>query len=235
MSIRRYDLMILLVMIVVLSACAPNTPAEIPQTGGVNQLVESLKGAGAQVNLGETQEDSFFSVPGRQIQVNGQNVTVFEFADEAAQKAAAATISGGGFIIGTTAVDWIDTPHFWAKDRLIALYVGKDQALIDLISKQMGEVVNAQAPSGGMNPTEQAAYGTAAIYALAQKLGTTVDQVSFVSAEAVEWTDSCLGLGGPAESCLQALTPGYRVTLNVQGTDYEVRTDETGSVVRIKE
>ena len=180
-------------------------------------------------------EDSFFSVPGRTITVNGMQVTVFEFADEAAQQAAAATISGGGFIIGTSAVDWIDTPHFWAKDRLIVLYVGKDPAQIDLFNGLLGEAVNAQAPAGGMAPLDQAPFALAAITALSQKLGIAEDQVSFVSAELVEWTDSCLGLGGPAESCALMMVPGYNVTLNAHGLDYEVHTDEAGSVVRIKE
>jgi hypothetical protein len=45
---------------------------------------------------------------------------------------------------------------------------------------------------------------------LAERLGLAVDQLEVVSFEQVDWTDSCLGLGGPAESCLQAITPGYQ-------------------------
>jgi hypothetical protein len=92
-----------------------------------------------------------------------------------------------------------------------------------------------QQPSGGLVTKDKAPFALAAKAALSQKLGIPQDQVGFVSAEAVEWTDSCLGLGGPAESCLQAVTPGYRVTLSAEGKQYEVRTDETGAVVRIPE
>ena len=49
----------------------------------------------------------------------------------------------------------------------------------------------------------------------------------------VEFSDSCLGLGGPAESCLQAITPGWLVLLDVNGEPYEVHTDETGQQIRI--
>lgn len=56
-----------------------------------------------------------------------------------------------------------------------------------------------------------------------------------MAAEPVEWSDSCLGLGGPAESCLMAITPGYRVTFEARGASYEVRTDETGSAVRFQQ
>jgi hypothetical protein len=94
---------------------------------------------------------------------------------------------------------------------------------------------NSQAPSGGLVVKDKAPFAIAAKTALSQKLKIAEDQVSFVSAELVDWSDSCLGLGGPAESCLQAITPGYKVILNAQGSSYEVHTNETGSVVRIKE
>ena len=67
---------------------------------------------------------------------------------------------------------------------------------------------------------------------LAGQLGSSVDQVEVVSFSPEEWSDSCLGLGGPAESCLQAITPGYKVTLKVDGQEYEVRTDSTGETIR---
>jgi heat shock protein HslJ len=67
---------------------------------------------------------------------------------------------------------------------------------------------------------------------LAERLSLTVDQLEIVSFEQVDWTDSCLGLGGPAESCLQAITPGYQVIVRAGGQEYEVRTDETGMAIR---
>ncbi len=70
---------------------------------------------------------------------------------------------------------------------------------------------------------------------LAEQFGVPVDRVQIVDTEQVEWQDSCLGLGGPAESCLQAITPGYRVTLDVDGTLYEVHTDATGVNIRMVE
>ena len=69
--------------------------------------------------------------------------------------------------------------------------------------------------------------------ALATELGAPLDAVDVVSFERAEWSDSCLGLGGPAESCLAEITPGWRVMLSFDGTVYEVRTDESGEAVRI--
>ncbi len=92
-----------------------------------------------------------------------------------------------------------------------------------------------QQPSGGLVTKDKAPFVIAAKAALSQKLGIAEEQVSFVSADAVEWSDSCLGLGGPAESCLQAITPGYNVILAAGGKQYEIHTNESGSVVRMKE
>ena len=71
--------------------------------------------------------------------------------------------------------------------------------------------------------------------ALAADLNIGVESITFENYERAEWSDSCLGLGGPAESCLAAFHPGWRVTLSVDGGDvFEVRTDELGEIIRIK-
>jgi hypothetical protein len=40
-------------------------------------------------------------------------------------------------------------------------------------------------------------------------------------------------LGRLNESCLQAITPGWRAVFEINGQRYEVRTDETGSTIRL--
>ena len=67
---------------------------------------------------------------------------------------------------------------------------------------------------------------------LATQLGVPVEDIRIVSMEQVDWTDSCFGLGGPAESCLAAITPGWRAYFEVDGQQYEVRCDETGTIAR---
>ena len=70
--------------------------------------------------------------------------------------------------------------------------------------------------------------------ALANDLNIDVESITIENYERAEWSDSCLGLGGPAESCLAAIQPGWRVTLSVDGGDvFEVRTDELGEIIRI--
>lgn len=70
--------------------------------------------------------------------------------------------------------------------------------------------------------------------ALATHLEISIEEVPQGSHERAEWTDSCLGLGGPAESCLSAAYPGWQVKFEVDGTSHEVRTDELGEIIRIK-
>ncbi|MDT8306486.1 MAG: hypothetical protein RRC07_11160 [Anaerolineae bacterium] len=68
---------------------------------------------------------------------------------------------------------------------------------------------------------------------LAAELGTGIEAVEVVRFTQEQWTDSCLGLGGPAESCLQVITPGWLVILAADGKQYEAHTDRTGDSVRI--
>jgi hypothetical protein len=77
------------------------------------------------------------------------------------------------------------------------------------------------------------AAATVAVAQLAAALGVTEADVTVLSAEETEFTDGCLGLGGPAESCLQAITPGWLVMLSANGQEYEAHTDATGQQVRI--
>ena len=70
---------------------------------------------------------------------------------------------------------------------------------------------------------------------LADQLGIAPDAITVVSAEETEFSDGCLGLGGPEESCLQAITPGWIVTLSADGQEYVAHTDATGVQVRIAE
>lgn len=91
-----------------------------------------------------------------------------------------------------------------------------------------GQAVRREQAQAGEFP----AAAQAARDALAQQLGVPAAQIMIQRAEAQQWSDGCLGLGGPAESCLAAITPGYRVTLQYGGQQYIYRTDESGQAVR---
>lgn len=84
-----------------------------------------------------------------------------------------------------------------------------------------------------VSPGDVAEAVLAAQQRLATLLNVAIEQVRLVEAEQTEWTDSCLGLGGPQESCLQVITPGWQAVFEINGQTYEVRTDQTGSIIRL--
>ena len=105
-----------------------------------------------------------------------------------------------------------------------------------------GAETPAATPGAGASPVATLAAGSAAISPdvtnaavawLAGQVNVPSTNLRLVKAERVEWTDSCFGLGGPAESCLQAITPGWRITFDAAGQQYEVHTDESGSAFRL--
>jgi len=57
-------------------------------------------------------------------------------------------------------------------------------------------------------------------------------EVTVVSSVAKDWSDSCLGLGGIAESCAAVITSGYEIVVIARGGEYHLRTNTDGSVIR---
>ena len=85
-------------------------------------------------------------------------------------------------------------------------------------------------------PTPELPEGVvAARVTLSESLDIPLGQVEVVSYEQREWTDGCLGLGGPDEACIQVITSGYRVILQAEDDIHVYRTDETGNAVRREE
>ena len=180
--------------------------------------------------IGQVNEP-FFNVAGRQVRLNGAEVTVFEFPDNAAHQAALQTITDNGGIIGTITPAWTARPNFFSKGNLIALYMGSDQATLDLLGQQFGDPLSYAEQAGGL--TADTAFQIQSL--LSERFNVGLDQIRIIEVSAQEWSDSCLGLGGPAESCAQMITPGYSVTVEVAGTRYNVRTNQNGSSVRVQQ
>jgi len=87
---------------------------------------------------------------------------------------------------------------------------------------------DASAPQlpAGMTPAQ-----SAAITALSGNLSLSPGQIAVVSTESVEWRDGCLGVQKLGVMCTQAIVPGYKIILEVNGEQYEFHTDEDGSAV----
>ena len=112
-------------------------------------LIDNLRGAGASVEPAGSVSSEFFSVPGEAITVNGAQVHVFEYADAAQAKAEAAYISPDGGRISVPdpsdpsrereiLVEWMGTPHFYLRERLIVQYIGDDAAVVNVLKAALG-------------------------------------------------------------------------------------------------
>ncbi|MDQ3076324.1 MAG: hypothetical protein M3Q34_04325 [bacterium] len=112
--------------------------------------------------------------------------------------------------------------------------VSREQTMTtDSINEQSGPITSGENPQPGSihdMPVEPAA--AVARKDLALKLGVAEKSIVIMMVFDMTWNDGCLGLGGPAESCLQALVPGFKVEMLAQGKTYIYRTDKTGGVIR---
>ncbi len=80
----------------------------------------------------------------------------------------------------------------------------------------------------GLSPAQRAALSL-----LSETLSLPADQITLISTEAVTWPDGCLGIQRAGLMCTQALVEGYRIVLEAEGKQYELRTNQTGSQVVI--
>nr|WP_290221718.1 S-layer homology domain-containing protein [Trichocoleus desertorum] len=66
---------------------------------------------------------------------------------------------------------------------------------------------------------------------VSQSQNLSLSSLRIVRAERVEWSNGCLGLGGPGVACTQAIVPGYRVFVEGDNKTWVFRTNATGSQV----
>lgn len=124
----------LLMVAVVVAACASQGGSASDYTS----VADSLRGAGVTIASGGEVSQPFFSGKGQAITVNGEQVQIFEYADEAAAEADAASVSADGSTVGTTMITWVATPHFYRSGKVIALYLGDDATVLKALETVLG-------------------------------------------------------------------------------------------------
>ena len=71
----------------------------------------------------------------------------------------------------------------------------------------------------------------AAIADLAKQTSLPADQITLVSIEATDWSDTSLGCPQEGMMYAQVITPGYLIVLAAQDQQYEYHTDQAANVV----
>jgi hypothetical protein len=135
-----------LLLVVIISGCASGstTPATItPElslqpVSDYSSLINSLRREGVSAEPVGSINPSFFSVEGRMVKVNGEEVQAFEYADEAKARGQAKLISPDGSTIGMSSIFWVAPPHFYKAGKIIVLYVGKNDQIVILLEKVLG-------------------------------------------------------------------------------------------------
>ena len=60
---------------------------------------------------------------------------------------------------------------------------------------------------------------------LNRRTGVPLAAIRLVSAQAVKWPDSCLGIAAPGIRCAKVIVPGYRLVLAAGGRQYTYHTN----------
>jgi hypothetical protein len=109
-------------------------------------FVDSLRAKGLMVEPASSVEQPFLGAKGELLRVSGgglkqpAEVQSFEYPSADAAAADLAKIGANGQPEGTM-VEWKGAPHFFHKEKLVVLYVGDDQAMLDMLSGAMGPQV----------------------------------------------------------------------------------------------
>ncbi|MBW4579109.1 MAG: hypothetical protein KME42_05970 [Tildeniella nuda ZEHNDER 1965/U140] len=69
---------------------------------------------------------------------------------------------------------------------------------------------------------------------LSQRPNVPIQSLTIARFTRQTWRDSCFGLGGSAESCLQVVVPGWRVEVTNQQQSWFYRTNVTGTSIRLE-
>lgn len=112
-----------------------------PET--LEALGERLRASGADVSQAGQVTQPFMSQPGNVLRVNGEDVQVFAYADEAAAQADAEALASTLAGRGTVMISWVAPPYGYHAGRLVALYVGSDAGTLRLLEDVFGPPLEA--------------------------------------------------------------------------------------------
>ncbi len=145
-NISLLALALVVISALALAGCGRRAGEIVSHRGPVQDyvsLIDALRASQLTVEPAGEISQPFFTEKGMVVKVNGEDVQIFEFSDASAAQAAAEGISKDGFEIksvdgGITMVEWVAAPHFFQLDKLIVLYVGENNSLVEGLSAVLG-------------------------------------------------------------------------------------------------
>jgi hypothetical protein len=138
-QVHKLTLLVIIISAVLLAACGGEGSGTSGDTvTDYDSFIQALRTNGAAVEAAGTVSQPFFSVEGKILSVEGQDVQVFEYLDADTAQAEAELVSPDGSSVGTSMVTWIEAPHFYRTGKLIALYVGSSESVLNVLEVVLG-------------------------------------------------------------------------------------------------
>jgi hypothetical protein len=67
---------------------------------------------------------------------------------------------------------------------------------------------------------------------VSESMGVAAENIEIKNVEQMDWPDGCLGLPEGDEACVEAITPGWLLTFDINNQEYKYRVDQSGTVIR---
>jgi hypothetical protein len=207
---------VLLAITFLVNSCSSGavTPQPIRDPGG---LVQALRQAGASIEQA-TRADPVVNLPGPKLYLlDGELVQI-----------GAATLGEAGL---EALVSSSPDLHVWIGTGWYLAYDGREGGVILLLSGLLGDPIQA-APTTLEEPFPPAV--PRALRRLAEDLGVSPAELTVLDLQPAMWPDSCLGIITQTENCFVGEVSGWILTVLENGSQYELRSDEAGEIVRWK-
>jgi hypothetical protein len=211
-------------LVVISLACGCRPRPGLPSLDTTQDFIDLARSAGVQVSPSAEAAVRIQAGRGSVWRLNVSLVEIYEF-DDPAERAAASQEASLIWEVNEHG----RLPHVWGQGGLLIVYPGSDGGTILLLHGLLGDPILRPAVVGD-EPHPPSV--TAAIERLAVELGVDPALIDVIYYRDQVWPDACLGLGAPGEACAEAQVPGWRVVLRHEKSEVELRTDETGSVIR---
>lgn len=135
------------VLVLDIAACERTTPTDTHGESVVVDhviFVDHLRQKDLTVEISGEVEQPFLKIKGILLEVSGGDLAAkadiqsFEYEDAASAEAEAKRLGPRGAPTEVLHITWLDSPHFFQAGRIIILYVGNDEALLDLLTELLG-------------------------------------------------------------------------------------------------
>ena len=145
MKFRTTLIGIAALFVLILGACAPESPSAVPENAAqfeaeYQALLVELEAGGAQVEHVGVAQESTFGVEARQLNVNGFPVQVIIFEDEAQRLNLQEQLAQQPNMIPQTGiVEEGAQVMVWGEQRMMVIYAGSNLGVVEPLTGAMGE------------------------------------------------------------------------------------------------